>query len=52
VHAHDPASLAEARQRLLQAHRWSDTPVDPLPLFYGIVTQEEGDQGSGTRDQG
>jgi pyrimidine-nucleoside phosphorylase len=37
VHAKDQASLAAARQALLEAHSWSDTPVDPLPLFYGVV---------------
>lgn len=37
VHANQPDRLAEARQRLLQAHQWSDTPVEPLPLFYGVV---------------
>ncbi|MGD8454953.1 MAG: thymidine phosphorylase [Anaerolineales bacterium] len=37
VHAKDKASLAAARQALLEAHSWSDTPVDPLPLFYGVV---------------
>jgi len=37
IHANDPAKLAEARQRLLDAHTWSDEPVAPLPLFYEIV---------------
>jgi pyrimidine-nucleoside phosphorylase len=37
VHAHDPQTQAEARERLLEAHTWSDTPVEPLPLFYGVV---------------
>jgi pyrimidine-nucleoside phosphorylase len=37
VHANQTAHLAEARQRLLQAHQWSDTPVEPLPLFYGVI---------------
>jgi pyrimidine-nucleoside phosphorylase len=34
VHANDEKSLAEARQAALDAHRWSDTPVAALPLFY------------------
>lgn len=37
VHANNPALLTEATQRLLEAHSWSDTPVPPLPLFYGTV---------------
>jgi pyrimidine-nucleoside phosphorylase len=34
VYANNENSLAEARQAGLAAHRWSDTPVEPLPLFY------------------
>jgi pyrimidine-nucleoside phosphorylase len=37
IHANDQASLEKAREQLLDAHTWSDQPVDPLPLFYGIV---------------
>ncbi len=37
VHANNAEKLAQARARLMQAHQWSDTPVEPLPLFYGIV---------------
>jgi pyrimidine-nucleoside phosphorylase len=37
IHASDQASLEQAREQLLKAHTWSDQPVDPLPLFYGIV---------------
>lgn len=37
VHANNAEKLAQARERLLQAHQWSDTPVEPLPLFYGVV---------------
>ncbi len=37
VHASDQAKFAEARQRLLAAHTWSDDPVEPLPLFYGVI---------------
>ncbi len=38
IHANDQAKLTEARQRLFDAHTWSDAPVEPLPLFYGIVS--------------
>jgi pyrimidine-nucleoside phosphorylase len=37
IHANDRLKLGEARQRVLEAHTWSDTPVDPLPLFYEVV---------------
>ena len=37
VHASHPARLVEAHQRLLAAHTWSDAPVQPLPLFYGVI---------------
>lgn len=37
VHARSQAELDDASQRLLEAHTWSDTPVEPLPLFYGLV---------------
>ncbi len=37
IHANDQARLEASRQRLLDAHLWSETPVDPLPLFYGVV---------------
>jgi pyrimidine-nucleoside phosphorylase len=34
VHASEPSRLAEAKAAVLQAFRWSDSPVEPLPLFY------------------
>jgi pyrimidine-nucleoside phosphorylase len=37
VHANDEEKLADAQERLLDAVAWSDTPVEPLPLFYGVV---------------
>jgi pyrimidine-nucleoside phosphorylase len=37
IHANSAQKLNEARQRLLDAHAWSDEPVDPLPLFYGVI---------------
>jgi pyrimidine-nucleoside phosphorylase len=37
IHAAAPAQLEQARQALLEALAWSDEPVEPLPLFYGVV---------------
>jgi pyrimidine-nucleoside phosphorylase len=37
IHANDEAKLAAARERLSNAHLWSDNKVDPLPLFYGVI---------------
>jgi pyrimidine-nucleoside phosphorylase len=37
LHASTQAALDEARHELLAAHIWSETPVEPLPLFYGII---------------
>ncbi len=34
VHANDESLLSEARQAVLDAHRWTDAPVPALPLFY------------------
>lgn len=34
IHANDEAKLAVARERVLAAHTFSDTPVQRLPLFY------------------
>lgn len=34
IHANETARLAQARQSVLAAHRFSPTPVPPLPLFY------------------
>lgn len=34
IHANHPDRLNEARQAVLVAHRFSPTPVQPLPLFY------------------
>jgi len=38
VHARTAADAEHARQSLLDAHTWSDQPVEPLPLFYGVVS--------------
>lgn len=37
VHANDADKLAQAREELLAAITWSDTPVNPLPHFYGTI---------------
>ncbi|RMF45993.1 MAG: pyrimidine-nucleoside phosphorylase [Anaerolineae bacterium] len=37
IHANDRQRLTEARERLLAALSWSDTPVEPLPLFYDVI---------------
>jgi pyrimidine-nucleoside phosphorylase len=37
IHASDRSKLAQAKERLLAAHSWSTTPVQPLPLFYGVI---------------
>ena len=37
IHANDKGKLESARARLLEAHKWSDTACEPLPLFYGVI---------------
>jgi pyrimidine-nucleoside phosphorylase len=37
IHANQESALNQAREELLIAHKWSDNPVEPLPLFYDIV---------------
>jgi pyrimidine-nucleoside phosphorylase len=37
IYANHQDLLRAARVRLLEAYQWSDTPVEPLPLFYGLV---------------
>jgi pyrimidine-nucleoside phosphorylase len=37
VHANDEDRFTLAKQKILDAHRWSDEPVKPLPLYYGTV---------------
>lgn len=39
IHAQTEQSLIEARQRMLNAICWSDDPVEPLPLFYGVIPE-------------
>jgi hypothetical protein len=38
VHANDAAKLDEARTQILNAIKFADSPVDPLPDFYGVVS--------------
>jgi pyrimidine-nucleoside phosphorylase len=38
VHANDEQKGKQAIQKLLEAHQWSDEPVNPLPLFYGTIS--------------
>jgi pyrimidine-nucleoside phosphorylase len=38
LHARSRAKAQEAEQRLLAACLWSDDPVEPLPLFYDVVS--------------
>jgi pyrimidine-nucleoside phosphorylase len=37
IHANSQALVDPVRGNLLQALAWSQVPVQPLPLFYGIV---------------
>lgn len=37
VYAKSQEEAAVARERLLEAHRWSDSACAPLPLFYGVI---------------
>ena len=37
LHAANQADFDLAVKRLINAHQWSDSAVDPLPLVYGIV---------------
>ena len=37
LYANEPVKSAEASKDILDAHQWSDLPIDPLPLFYGVV---------------
>ena len=37
IHANDESKRAEAEIQLLSAAKFSDLPVEPLPLFYGTI---------------
>ncbi len=41
VHAATRGELERATVDLMAAHQWSDTPVEPLPLFYDTITSPE-----------
>jgi pyrimidine-nucleoside phosphorylase len=38
VHANDEEKMEEAIHNMLNAHQWSDEPVKPLPLYYGMIS--------------
>ncbi|MDZ4159767.1 MAG: thymidine phosphorylase, partial [Anaerolineaceae bacterium] len=38
IHANDPVKLRTSCERLLAAHRWSDQPVERLPIFYDVIS--------------
>ncbi len=42
IHANRGAALEEADTRLSGAVSWSEESVEPLPLFYGVVQQDQG----------
>ena len=37
IHANKEVDLDYAREEMIKAHKWSDSPVEPLPLFYDVV---------------
>jgi pyrimidine-nucleoside phosphorylase len=39
IHTNHENRLGEAVDQMMHAYRWSDTPVEPLPLFYGVVKE-------------
>ena len=41
IHANDRATLTTAEERILSAHRFSERPVDPYPLFYRRISSRE-----------
>jgi pyrimidine-nucleoside phosphorylase len=38
IHANNPSLVEPVRNNLLQAVSWSQVPVQPLPMFYGLVS--------------
>jgi pyrimidine-nucleoside phosphorylase len=38
IHANDPAKMAEAREKLTAALQYSTKLVEPLPLFYDVIS--------------
>lgn len=43
LHMNDAGLRAEAHRLLLEALTWSDEPVQPLPLFYDVIYENEKD---------
>jgi pyrimidine-nucleoside phosphorylase len=41
LHINEVSLLSSASQKLLEALQWSDQPVEPLPLFYGVVHDKD-----------
>jgi pyrimidine-nucleoside phosphorylase len=41
IHANDGAALTKAAERILAAHRFSEQPVEPYPLFYRRISSRE-----------
>ena len=37
IHANDEGRFKVARHKMLAAHQWSEQPVKPLPLYYGVI---------------
>ncbi|MBS3751967.1 MAG: thymidine phosphorylase [Anaerolineales bacterium] len=37
IHAKDEGDFQAAEKALLEAHSWSETPVDPLPQIYEVI---------------
>ncbi len=37
LYANQKPALEDARRHLAQAIGWSDSPVEPLPLFYDVI---------------
>jgi pyrimidine-nucleoside phosphorylase len=37
IYANDEEKMEQAKQKMLAAHRWSNKPVKPLPLYYGTI---------------
>lgn len=42
LHANDAGRLAAARERLERAYRLAEEPVEPLPLFHGLISTRAG----------
>ncbi len=40
IHANSRERLDAAKECLLGGLKWSDSPVEPLPLFYGVIGDE------------